>query len=249
MDKYGKKIVAIVQARMGSTRLPGKILMDIEGKPMFVHVAQRVGQSKFIDEVVVSTTDLVADDAVENVCLERGITFFRGDETDVLDRYYKCASRNKADIVVRITADCPLIDPEVIDRVISGYMAEAPNVQGGSNVIERTYPRGLDAEVVTFKVLECLQAEVTDKSCREHVTLYMYKHPEEFKMVSVKGDKNLSDLRWTVDEADDLKFVREIYKRLYGKENIFLMNDILRLLDEEPELKEMNSTIEQKGTC
>lgn len=247
MNNFQGKIVAIIQARMGSTRLPGKVLSDIEGRPMLVHVVERLRHSKFIDEIVVATTCLAKDNEIEKLCIDKGLAFFRGSEKDVLDRYYKCALEHKADVIVRITSDCPLIDPEVVDKVVAGYISEAPRVHGASNVVDRTYPRGLGVEVISFSTLECLQNQVKNQSCREHVTLYIYKHPEKFEIVRIKRDVNLSGFRWTVDEEDDLRFVREVYKRLYREDKIFLMDEVVVLIEKEPRLKKINGYVRQKA--
>lgn len=246
MDKK-KKIVAIVQARMGSSRLPGKVLMDIVRKPMLWHVINRLGHASLIDCMVVATSTSEKDDAIQNCCDEYNINCYRGSEEDVLDRFHKAAKVFQADVVVRITADCPLIDSHVADEVISYYLKNRGNFEGASNTINRTYPRGLDVEVVSYLLLEQIWKEAQKDYQREHVTAYVYEHPEKFKILSVENDKNLSNLRLTVDEESDLRFVREIYRRLYQEGKIFLLRDILAVLAVEPDLKEINRHTKQKA--
>lgn len=241
-----KNIVAIIQARMGSTRLPGKILMDIAGKPMLWHIVNRLKYSRLINKIVIATSINKNDDAVEFFCGEHGISFYRGSQEDVLDRYYQAAYLYQADAVVRITADCPLIDPIVVDKVISGYLGNYEYFNGASNVIKRTYPKGLDTEVVSYFTLEKISKIASEPYEREHVTIFIYEHPGLFKLYSLENPDDLSDLRWTVDEEIDLRFVREIYKILYQDSKIFYMEDVLRILEKDPQLTQINKHIKRK---
>ncbi|MDD5085611.1 MAG: glycosyltransferase family protein [Candidatus Omnitrophica bacterium] len=241
-----RKVIAIVQARMGSTRLPGKVLIDIAEKPMLWHVLDRLRHAHFVHDVMVATSINKKDNAIERFCRVNNLNCYRGSEEDVLDRYYQAARVEKADIVVRITADCPLTDPKIVDKVISAYVKNAGSFQGSSNVINRTYPRGLDTEVISFSALEQAWGKAKKPYQREHATTYIYEHPEEFKMYSVENGEDLSLLRWTVDEESDLCFVREIYKRLWREGKVFLIRDVLAALEKEPYLKEINSRIKQK---
>ncbi|MCK4852251.1 MAG: glycosyltransferase family protein [Candidatus Omnitrophica bacterium] len=248
MDKADtEKVVAVVQARMGSTRLPGKALMDIEGHPMLWHVVNRLGYCGSIDNIVVATSSDKKDDDIERFCVGHGIDFYRGSEEDVLDRYYRASIVSRADVVVRITADCPLIDPQVSDKVISGYLKNESVFEAASNTLKRTYPRGLDTEVFSFSALERAWKEARKDYEREHVTAYIYEHPDRLKVYSVENDSDLSHLRWTVDEGPDLTFVREIYKRLYTRGQVFLMQDVLGILREEPALADVNKHVAQKA--
>ena len=234
------KTSAIIQARMGSSRLPNKALLDIEGKPVLWHVINRLSRSNSIDEIILATTISPADDAIENFAKENGVKYFRGSENDVLDRYYQCAKTNGADIIVRITADCPLIDPEVVDKVVDYFKGHIGEYDYVANVIPPTYPDGLDTEVFSFKTLEKAWNEARLTSEREHVTAYIYKNPKKFRLFNVTNDKDYSEFRWTVDTENDLAFVREIYKRFGGKE-MFYMEDIVSLLDKNPEIAAINS--------
>jgi spore coat polysaccharide biosynthesis protein SpsF len=214
------------------------VLMDIAGHPMLRHVVSRVYQAEMLDEVVVATSDNVSDDSVAALCEQEGIPCFRGSENDVLDRYYQAARWLGADRIVRITADCPLIDPVVVGKVVAVYL------DGGcdyaSNTIERTYPDGLDTEVFSFEALERAWREARLMSEREHVTSYIWKNRGLFKLRQVTQEADLSDLRWTVDEPEDLEFVRRVYEHLYQPDQVFLMEDIVRLLERHPELLEIN---------
>lgn len=241
------KVVAIVQARMGSSRLPGKILKEIVGKPMLWHVVNRLKACKFVHNIVVATTTSGSDNIVKEFCMKNSFEIFSGSENDVLDRYYQAAIVYGADAVVRITADCPLIDPSVSDRVISEYLNNQGEIDGSSNTINRTYPRGLDTEVFSFASLTNIWKEAKKDYQREHVTIYAYEHPKKFKLIGVENDIDLSNLRFTVDEEPDLLFIKNIYERLYSKKKIFLIEDVLQLINKEPNLIAINRHVKQKS--
>jgi len=238
------KILAIVQARMGSSRLPGKALKDIQGRSMLARVVRRAQRSSLIDRLIVATTDKEADDAIASECKVLGVSVFRGSEDDVLDRYYQAAKAFSAEAVVRITSDCPLIDPDVIDRVVQVFLDNSPDY--ASNTIENTYPRGLDVEVFTFSALEKAWRNASRDFERVHVTPYIYLHPELFRKLSVTSEKNLSFYRWTVDTAEDLALVRAIYEKMGGDDH-FSWRDVLELFEREPCLAELNRHIRQKS--
>ena len=200
-------------------------------------------RSTLINEVLVATTDGAADDPILQECKRLAVPAFRGDENDVLDRYFRAAQLTKAEAVVRITADCPLIDPEVTDKTVAAFIAEKPAY--ASNVVVRTYPRGLDTEVMTLQALERAWRSATQRYEREHVTPYIYEHPGEFRIVSVTSEADYSQHRWTVDTPEDLEFVRAIYSRLEDKET-FRGPDVLAILNDHPELMELNRSVEQK---
>jgi glutamate-1-semialdehyde aminotransferase/spore coat polysaccharide biosynthesis protein SpsF (cytidylyltransferase family)/predicted dehydrogenase len=233
-------VVAIIQARMGSSRLPGKSLAEIEKRPMLWHVVQRVKRATLVDRVVVATTTAPADDAIEKMCRENDVPCYRGSEDDVLDRYYGAAQAEKASQVVRITADCPLIDPEVIDRVVSRF--QCGDLDYASNAMVRTYPDGLDTEICSFSALEKAWHEAGKPSEREHVTPYL--RAGKFRTANVENTSEFSHLhcRWTVDEQEDLEFVRGVYRAFRDRDS-FLMEDILQLLRDQPHLEKLNSEI------
>ncbi len=236
-------VVAIIQARMGSTRLPGKVLKDLAGETVLARVVARLRRASLIDEVVVATTDRPADDAIVADCRRYSVPVFRGDQEDVLDRYYRAAKLAKAEIVVRITSDCPLIDPEITDKTIAAFLEVRPDY--ASNVCERTYPRGLDTEVMSSDALAQAWRDAQKPYEREHVTPYLYEHPTRFKILSVKGDADYSSHRWTLDTPEDLEFLRAVYAR-FEANGAFSWRDVLVLLDREPELIELNRSIQQK---
>jgi len=241
----GNKIVAIIQAHIGSTRLPGKVLLDLAGEPMLARVVNRIQRAKTPEEVVVATTVNPADAAIVRLCGERGWPCFRGSEEDVLDRYYQAARRFGGDAVVRITSDCPLIDAGIVDRVVQKFLDRQPEVDYASNTLPpRTFPRGLDVEVMSLTALERAWREDDSLAWREHVTPYIYRHPEEFKLHPVANDVDYSYMRWTVDTAEDLGFVRKIYEH-FGNDR-FSWRDVLRVLEEHPEWVEINWYVVQK---
>ena len=237
------KVVAIIQARMGSTRLPGKVLLDLAGKPMLERVVNRVGRARRIDELVVATTTQPGDDRLAEFCGARAWPFFRGSESDVLDRYYHAARKFGAQTVVRITSDCPLIEPEMIDRVVAELEDGASDY--ACNILpRRTFPRGLDVEAFTFEALERSWREDTNPAWREHVTTYIQRHPELFRIRGVLNEVDYSSHRWTVDTPEDLELVRKIYHH-FGHDD-FSWHDVLKLLESHPAWSKINRHIEQK---
>jgi len=237
------KVVAIVQARMGSTRLPGKVLGDIQGHPMLSRVIERTRSAQTLDDVLVATTTDPADDPIVALCREHAMPYFRGSELDVLDRYYQAALAHNAAVIVRITSDCPLIDPQVVDKVVSAFLAAKCDY--ASNCVLRTYPRGLDTEVIGFRALERAWREARQPYERSHVTPYLYQTPGRFNILSVTGDEDYSAQRWTVDTPEDMKLVRAIYARMRGRN--FLWKDVIKLLEREPELAKINRSVAQKA--
>lgn len=238
------KNVAIVQARMGSTRLPGKALKDIHGRSMLARVVRRAGRSALIDKLVVATTEKKTDDVIVSECDSLGISCFRGSEDDVLDRYYQAARAFSADSIVRITSDCPLIDPEIIDRVVQAFLDNGPDY--ASNTIESTYPRGLDVEVFTFDALKKAWRDASADFQHVHVTPYIYQHPGQFRILPVSGEENWSNYRWTVDTREDLTLVRAVYEKI-DRDDYFSWRDVLELFRKEPNLAELNRHIRQKS--
>lgn len=242
-------IVAIIQARTGSTRLPKKVLAYIEGKPMLWHIIERIKLVKSIDEIIVATTDLPEDKKIIEIAENSGVKSFAGSEEDVLDRYYKAAKKNNADIVVRITGDCPFIDPELIDRTINFFKTDNFDYVSTGHIAkqkhESNYPVGLNTEVFSFSAFEKAWKQALLPSEREHVTPYIWKNDKLFKIKTIDCDQNFSHMRWTVDEEQDLKLAREVYKRLYSAQKIFLMKDILDLFEKEPYLIEINKGIKR----
>ncbi len=224
---------------MGSKRLPGKILTDISGKPMLWHVINQVKGASTIKQLVVATSDHSLDDPIMKYCASIGVECFRGNELDVLDRYYQAAKFYDANPIVRITGDCPLIDPSVIDTVVKRFFESGCDY--ATNTLRYTYPDGLDTEVFSFEALARAWEEATKQSDREHVTPYI-RTSDRFSLCNVENEVDLSsrNLRWTVDEESDLDFVRSVCDNLTDCSPI-LMNDILGLLDQKPDLLNSNS--------
>jgi spore coat polysaccharide biosynthesis protein SpsF len=232
-------ILAILQARFSSSRLPGKVLKPLLGVPMLARQIERVKRTQKIDLLVVATSQERSDDAIELLCTELAVDCFRGSLEDVLDRFYQAAQLYTPKHVVRLTGDCPLSDPELIDRIIEFHLANSFDYT--SNTIEPTYPDGLDVEVFRFSCLEQAWQEATIPSQREHVTPFIHQQPDRFQIGSNKQDIDLSDLRWTVDEALDYDLVSRIYEELYQIDPTFGTQEILNFLENNPELKTINT--------
>lgn len=240
------RIEAFVQARMGSTRLPGKVLKEVLGRPLLGYLIERLSQANEIDDIVILTTDNARDEPIVAFCENHGIAFYRGSEEDVLDRYLQAALERKPDAIVRITSDCPLIDPEVVDQVVKSYREGAANYDYVSNTLTATFPRGLDTEVFSYKALQKVDKEALTPEEREHATLYIYRHPEIFRLKNIEHKPDLSLNRWTVDTAEDFALVSLILEHLYPQKHDFRLKDVLLLLAQHPEWNKINSHIRQK---
>ncbi len=247
-EKQYLGIAAIVQARFGSTRLPGKILKEIYHKPILWHVVNRLSYSKQIDKIIVATTDLAEDDQVQEFCEANNFLLYRGSSEDVLSRYYNAAKSFEAKIIVRITSDCPVIDYSIIDRMLEIFIYETRlnKLDYLSNSLTRTFPRGLDTEIFSLSTLIKAHQEATEKYEREHVTPYIYNHPDIFALKNFSNEKDYSFHRWTVDTQEDFNLIEKIYKSLYGKNKLFLFEDILKLFEEHHDLIRINQNIQQK---
>ncbi|MFQ6007575.1 MAG: cytidylyltransferase domain-containing protein [Candidatus Zixiibacteriota bacterium] len=236
-------ILAILQARVSSTRLPGKVLKPILGRPMLWRQLERVLRVRNIDKLVVATSDRPEDRDVGALCEAFDVECFFGSLDDVLDRFYQAAKRYNPVHVVRLTGDCPLSDPEVIERIIEFHLEGEYDYT--SNTIEPTFPDGLCAEIMQYSCLQQAWQEARLPSEREHVTPFIIKRPERFKLGNFKGEEDLSALRWTVDEPEDFVLVTRIYEALYPQNPQFTMRDILDFLDKNPELIAINSAFER----
>jgi spore coat polysaccharide biosynthesis protein SpsF len=256
------RIVAIIQGRMSSSRLPGKILADIAGQPMLARVYTRTSRAKTLDEVIFATTTDPSDDPVAEYCAFSGIPFTRGSLFDVLDRYYQTALQAKADVVIRITADCPVIDPELIDDVVNTLL-EGPYDFVCNRLPppgRRTYPIGLDVETCTFKVLKKAWKEAKEPQHREHAMPFFYEgmeltrrsrtletgvSPRGFSIALLHHTTDFGEYRWTVDTPEDLKFMRKVYSRFDGRDD-FTWKEVLDLVHDEPKLMEINAEVQHK---
>ena len=238
----------IIQARMGSGRLPGKVMKDLCGHPMIYHVIERCRKSDFSDDVILATTNNAQDGVLAEFFEENNISFFRGDEEDVLKRYYETALKFGSGNIVRVTADCPLIDPLIIDKCIQEFNKFA-GMDYLSNIGARTFPRGLDVEVFTFDALERAYKNAEQKYEREHVTPYIWENKKgEFNIgKSLEADASYRrDYRLTVDYPEDFELISEIYKSLYKENDIIDARDAIKFLDENPEMLNINADCKQR---
>ncbi|MBS3138982.1 aminotransferase class III-fold pyridoxal phosphate-dependent enzyme [Candidatus Woesearchaeota archaeon] len=235
-------VVAIVQARMDSRRLPGKVLELIENKPLLWHIVTRLKACRNINRIIVATSSDKSDDAIADFCHNHGIPYFRGSKDNVLDRYYQAAQRERADVIVRITGDSPLIDAQWTDATIKYYLDKRDSIDYVTNAHPPTLPDGLDTEVFSFGTLERTWRAATTQYQKEHVTPFIVEH-NEFRKNSIKNSTDLSHMRWCVDEPQDIQFVRAVYKELYNGGSLFTMQSVLDLLQRKPELEKINNTI------
>jgi spore coat polysaccharide biosynthesis protein SpsF len=253
------RTVAIVQARMNATRLPGKVLLDIAGQPMLVRVVERARRAVFLDDILVATTTDHADDAIETLCQERSYSYFRGSRQDVLDRYYQAACQAQAQVVVRLTADCPLIDPGIIDSVLKEFFGRTPSQLVGIEDLpfdfaanrlpppwKRTYPIGLDVEVCSIQALARAWREADQPHQREHVMPYLYEQEGRFRVLVIDHDPDYGSLRWTVDTPEDLALVREVYAHFQGRDD-FSWLQVLELFEQHPDLALINAGVRPKS--
>ncbi len=243
-------IVAIIQARFGSTRLPGKILMKINDKPILYYVINQVKHSKKIDNLVVATTNKTQDDQVAKLVDSYGVDVFRGSELDVLDRYYQCAKNYAADIIVRITSDCPLIDPNLIDRCIMEFEKNEYDYISNANKLEDNkwvytlngFPLGFGVEVFTFDALETAWKNTKKPSDREHVTQYIPDNPKIFKIGAIENSNNLSDIHLSIDHKVDFDLVKIVIEH-FSDDEIFNLEKIISFFEKNDHLKQINSHI------
>jgi spore coat polysaccharide biosynthesis protein SpsF (cytidylyltransferase family) len=233
------KVVAIIQARMSSSRLPGKVLMPLASKPVLAHIVERLSYCKMIEKIVVATTDEPSDDLVADYCKNNNIDCYRGSLEDVLDRYYQAAKIYHADPIVRITGDCPVIDPVVVDAVITGYLPGKYDSYG----LGGEFPDGLDCTVFSFSAIERAWKEAKLKSEREHVGPYIENNPNLFRNGMLGLFEGLGNQRWTLDEPNDYKLLSKIFNKLYRPDSPFLTHEILQFIQNNPKLSEINSKI------
>ncbi|MEH2349514.1 MAG: glycosyltransferase family protein [Nostoc sp.] len=238
------RTVIIVQARMTSTRLPGKVLKKVLDKPLLEYQIERLKRVNLADEIVIATTINDTDKPIIELCDRLSVPYFPGSEEDVLARYYGAAKEHQADIIVRVTSDCPLIDPQVIDKAIQFFIDYKYDYV--SNSLERTYPRGMDTEVFSFIALYEAFAEARVQPEREHITPFIYMHPERYQLAQVVYSENQSSHRWTVDTADDFELIKRIIEALYPQIPKFTLEDCLDLLREYPDWSLINAHVEQK---
>ena len=240
------KTVIIVQARMTSTRLPGKVLKRVLDKPLLEYQIERLRRVNLADEIVIATTTNDTEQPIVELCDRQALPYFRGSEEDVLARYYGAAKEHQADVVVRVTSDCPLIDPQVIDKVIYFYINHQPKYDYVSNCLERSYPCGMDTEVFSLSALQQAFLEATAQPDREHVTPFIYRNPERYHLAQVAYLENQSSHRWTVDTVEDFELIKRIIEALYLPIPNFTLEDCLSLIKQHPDWSAINVHIKQK---
>ncbi len=233
--------LAILQARCSSSRLPNKVMLPLLGEPMLMRQIERISRAKSIDSLLVATSTDTSDDALAQLCEENGVAYHRGSLDDVLDRFYQASKNLNPAHVVRLTGDCPLADPEVIDKVVEEYLEVGSDY--ASNALAPTYPDGLDVEIFRFSALEAAWRKAQLSSEREHVTPFIHKNPEVFQIHHVRAEQDFSHLRWTVDNQEDFVLIEKIYSALYFSNPSFTSADVLNLIRDQPELATINTHI------
>jgi spore coat polysaccharide biosynthesis protein SpsF len=233
---------------MGSTRLPGKILKKVMGKSLLEYQIERIKKVRNVDDVVIATTTNQIDQPVKELCEKLHCSYFRGSEDNVLLRYYEAAVKFKAECIVRVNADCPLIDPEVVEEIIGYYHLNYNEIDYVSNILEKSYPIGLHTEVFSMEVLRRISRRNGNSIEREHVTPYIYNNPDIFRLFSYVIKEDFSQYRWTVDYLEDFELISLILKKLYPYKKFFNMFDIIRLMNSDPSLMEINSRFTKKQT-
>jgi len=237
------KSLIIIQARRGSTRLPDKILMPLAGEPLIYRMYERVKESKSNSEIVIATTTNSEDDIVCELCLKKSIKYFRGHPTDLLDRHYNAAIESDADIIAKIPSDCPLIDPEIINKVFGYYFENRNKFDYVSNLHPATYPDGNDVEIFTFEALKNAYENATKNFEREHTTPYFWENRKKFRIGNYEWETGLDyskSFRFTIDYPEDYDFIKRVYDELYRKETFFGVNDIINLIKQKPEIYDIN---------
>lgn len=246
-SQVAMKTVVIVQARMRSTRLPGKVLREVLGKPLLSYMIERLRLMHRADELVIATSTAKEDDAIEALCKKEGVDCFRGSEDDVLSRYYKAAKKYGAELVVRLTADCPIIDWGLVDSIVGVVSQNPDKIDYMSNTLWRSYPRGMDVEVFKFDLLERAYNHATKAYDREHVTPYIRENTPRTRMTNyINAHGDVSWARLTVDTPEDFELIRRVIETLYPLNNYFTMGHVLELLEENPDWLKLNQDVEQK---
>ncbi len=240
------KVLAIVQARMGSTRLPGKVLRQVNGKALLEYQIERMERAKTIDQLIICTSTREVDDPIIELCKKMNVDTFRGSENDVLGRFYETSSFYKGEVIVRLTADCPLIDPDVIDRAISFFLDNYPKLLYVSNTRKRTYPRGMDTEVFSYQLLQDAYMNANMPHDLEHVTPFMIKRIDSSAVGQIVYSRDESKHRWTVDTIEDFTLIEKILSELYPLKPEFTLEDVLALLNRNQAWTQINEKVEQK---
>lgn len=235
------QIIAVIQARIDSKRLSGKVLLEISGKPLLWHIVNRLKQCKTISKIVLATTDEKTDEPLRRYAESQKIEYYAGSQDDILDRLYQTGVKFNSSVLVKVNGDCPLIDPKLIDEGINLYKSTTPTPDLVTNSVIRTFPEGMQYGIFNFKTLSYLHNNLHDKFWREYIQMYIIENKERFSTINVENKKNLSSLRWTVDYYEDLQFIRQIFENLYPNNPLFDMYDVISLLEKRPEIKEINA--------
>jgi len=246
IDKRGLRVIIIVQARMGSTRLPGKLFKEVLNKPLLAYLTERLNRVKRADALLIATTVNPQDQKIVDFCKANEIPYFRGSEEDVLNRYLKASCGAAADIIVRVCSDCPLIDPAVVDEVINFYLEYYPLYDYVSNTLTRTFPRGMDVEIFSFQSLKDAAQRAFYPEEREHVTLYFNRHQDSYKLGNVLYKHDESQHRWTLDTEEDFLLISKVLTAIYPGKPQFTLQDLLQLFQEHPEWAQINAHVQQK---
>lgn len=233
------KVIGLIQARFFSSRLPGKALLKIHNKPILLHIYERLRYCSFLNQIVIATGDFEKNKAICEFAIKNNIPYYSGNESDLIDRIYKTAKKFEADAVVRITGDCPLVDPKLVNKLVDEFIKNS-KIDLVTNCQEKTFPHGLDVEVYSKKMLQRLWEDIKDEKFREWFPLYVYNNRNKFKILNIKNTKNLSRLRWTVDYMEDFEFVTKIFDELYDNKTIFYMENILDLITRKPQITKIN---------
>ncbi|WP_270940079.1 glycosyltransferase family protein [Romboutsia lituseburensis] len=241
-------VLCIIQARLGSTRLPGKVLKKLSGKSVLEHVIYRVSKSDLIDQIIVATTTNKKDDKIIDECLKIGVNYYRGDENNVLSRYYETAVDKGYETIIRITSDCPLIDPKIIDNMIMYFNNENEKYRLDylSNSLKETFPRGFDVEIFTFNSLKEAYENATLEYEKEHVTPYIYLNQDKFTIKNYYNSNKNQNYRLTLDTYEDYLVIKNIYDNIYKEDSMFFYEDIISYLNQYPEIANINQHIKQK---
>jgi spore coat polysaccharide biosynthesis protein SpsF len=235
------KIIAIIQIRLGSTRLPKKAMLKILDKPIIWHIYNRLKFCKNLDEIVIATGDSKNNLEIQDFAKKNNISIFEGNEIDLISRLYQTGEKFHASAIVRITGDSPLVDPTIVDQVISTYKKNIKKIDIVSNIREKSFPHGLEVEIFSMESLKKMNVKIKKPEIREWFPLFIEKNPTLFNILNISNSKDLSKLRWTLDYEEDYTFIKKIYEELYIENEIFLMNDILKLIHKNPKLQKINS--------
>ena len=240
------RVVAIVQARMASTRLPGKVLKEILGKPILAYLIERIKNSNSIDDLVIATTTNLVDELIVEYCIANNVQYFRGSENDVLSRYTGAAIASNADYVVRICSDSPIVDSDLINEIVNEFKLQRNNCDYLSNTIDQTYPLGMNIEIFSFEALSIADQNASTLYEREHVTPYIYFNKDRFRVLKKNYYKNVSSIRLTLDELDDFRLIQNVIEHLYPKDKYFTLEQILDFLEKNPDMLKINQHVKQK---